>query len=138
MRSYLVLAATILCVVLFDWWGQSQLAEISQQGASLARQTQEAVQQDDWAHAQSLLTQLENCLEAHTSMLAVLVEHSQIDALETATRQLATLISRRDGSLALVTLDTLQLGYEGLSAGVEINWDNLIRSPNPWKHGIWL
>ncbi len=115
MRSYLVLAATILCVVLFDWWGQSQLTEIAQQGAALSQQMSEAVRREDWAQAEPLLAQLEDCFDEHAPMLARLVEHSQIDAIETATRQLATLVSRRDVSLALVTLDTLQLGYEDLS-----------------------
>ena len=59
------------------------------------------------------------------------MEHDQIEAIETATRQLSSLVSRRDISLALVTLDTLQLGYEGLSAGVEVSWDNLIESAAP-------
>lgn len=131
MRSYLVLAATILCVVLFDWWGQSQLTEITQQGASLSQQMSEAVQREDWAQADALLKELENCLDEYAPLLARLVEHDQIEAIETATRQLSSLVSRRDISLALVTLDTLQLGYEGLSAGVEVSWDNLIESAAP-------
>lgn len=131
MRSYLVLAATILCVVLFDWWGQSQLTEIAQQGAALSQQMSEAVRREDWAQAEPLLAQLEDCFDEHAPMLARLVEHSQIGAIETATRQLATLVSRRDVSLALVTLDTLQLGYEDLSAGVAVSWENLIQGAAP-------
>ena len=137
MRSYLVLAATILCVVLFDWWGQSQLGEIAQQGASLTQQTREAVQQEDWPQADALLAQLEGCLDEYAPLLARLVEHSQIEAIETATRQLSTLVSRRDISLALVTLDTLELAYEGLSAGVEVSWENLIRGGSPPGHAIY-
>lgn len=94
VRSYLVLAATILCVVLFDWWGQSQLTEIAQQGAALSQQMSEAVRREDWAQAEPLLAQLEDCFDEHAPMLARLVEHSQIGAIETATRQLATLVSR--------------------------------------------
>ena len=68
VRSYLVLAATILCVVLFDWWGQSQLTEIAQQGAALSQQMSEAVRREDWAQAEPLLAQLEDCFDEHAPM----------------------------------------------------------------------
>ena len=126
MRSYLVLILALAGVLLFDCWGQSQLRSISQQGTEMTLQERQFVEANEWAAALEQLERMKQYLEDRDLLLSTLVEHDRIDILRAQLTELASLLQRHESTLALISLDRLQLAYEDLHDSVRFSWENII------------
>ena len=126
MRSYLVLFFSVLSVLLFDFWGQSQLSDIAHTGTDLAIQEQQLIETAQWESAAALCEELDTYLEDRDLLLSVLVEHERIDIIRTQQKELKTLLEHRETTLALMTVEQLKLSYEDLYDSIRVSWENII------------